>query len=200
MTCSDGRAVDALILASTSPYRQQQLRQFGLSFGVQASEVNELCQENESPVSFALRMAEAKAHAVAEKFPDSWVIGADQVCEFEGRIISKPGNHKNATQQLNEFSGNKVLFHSALSVVHQASGRAHSSNTITTVHFKQLTADTIASYLLNDQPYDCAGSFKVESQGLRLMRSVESNDPSALVGLPLIALCRALDKLFYPYQ
>lgn len=200
-TCFDLNVnVENLILASTSPYRRDQLTQFGLSFKAVNSGVNELCQENESPVSFALRMAEAKANAVADKYPESWVIGADQVCEFEGEIIRKPGNHNAAVNQLLSFSNKTVLFHSALTVAHKSSGGKVSSNTITKVSFKNNSRQFIDEYLYSDQPYDCAGSFKVESQGLRLMRTVESTDPSALIGLPLIALCQALGKLSFPYQ
>ncbi|WP_154224583.1 Maf family protein [Marinicella rhabdoformis] len=197
--CSDEQAaVLDLILASTSPYRRQQLTQFGLSFSVRDSAVDEVCLDDEPPVAFALRMAKNKAEAVASDFPDAWVIGADQVCEFENQIIRKPGNHLRASQQLANFSGKTVLFHSALSVVHLASGGCISSNTLTKVCFKNNSQAVIEHYLHLDQPYDCAGSFKIESQGLRLMHSVESTDPSALVGLPLIALCSALTTLGYP--
>ncbi len=198
-TCSEGKVHD-LILASTSPYRRQQLKQLGVRFAACSPLVEEVCQEGESPVNFALRMAEAKAKAVAAQYPDAWVVGADQVCEFQGDIIRKPGSHEIATAQLSTFSGKQVLFHSALSVTHFQHEHLVTNNTITKVTFKKLTAQQIESYLKSDQPYDCAGAFKIESQGLRLMQSVQSNDPSALVGLPLIALCDALDSLGFVWN
>lgn len=197
-TCSEDK-VHGLILASTSPYRRQQMEQLGLKFNVCAPEIEELCLQNETPVNFALRMAAAKATKVAEQFTKAWVVGADQVCEFKGDIIRKPGDYKTARKQLANFSGKEVQFHSALTVIKPGQSRSIASNTVTKVTFKKLTPEQIERYLLIDQPYDCAGAFKIESQGLRLMQSVQSKDPSALVGLPLIALCDALESMDFSW-
>lgn len=185
-----------LLLASTSPYRRQQLAQLGWRFEVLGPQVDEVMEPGEAPEVFALRMAEAKALSVAATRPDAFVIGGDQVCAFNGEVVRKPGNHENARAQLLRFSGQRVDFYSALAVV--KGDRTIRHNTLTAVFFRTLSDDQIERYLQWDQPYDCAGSFKVEQAGLTLMRSVQSDDPSALMGLPLIALSEALRTLGYP--
>ncbi len=187
-----------LILASSSPYRQAQLNQLGLSFKVVHPQITELNLVNEKPAPFAQRMAYEKAKAVSSKYQNAIVIGADQVCEFNGQIIRKPRDHVTAKQQLLSFSGNQVIFHSALCVMHQDEQLNNLSET--TIRFRKLTINLIEQYLLHDQPYDCAGSFKIEKSGLRLMKSVQSNDPSALIGLPLIALTESLNQLGFKWQ
>lgn len=182
-----------LLLASTSPYRRQQLAQLGHPFEVLGPQVDEVMEPGEAPEGFALRMAEAKAKAVAAVRPDAYVIGGDQVCAFDGAVIRKPGNHTTAQAQLLQFSGQQVVFHSALVVI--KGNHTIKSNTLTTVNFRTLSAHDVERYLQLDQPYDCAGSFKIEQAGLTLMRSVQSDDPSALMGLPLIALSAALRDL-----
>ena len=184
-----------LILASTSPYRRQLLARLGLPFEVMRPDVDETPLSDELPAALSRRLSDHKAWAVARRFPDAWVIGSDQVAELHGQALGKPGNFERAAGQLAACSGQRVRFHTAASLVHMASDRTLRIGDLTQVQFRQLTSAEIERYLHAEQPYDCAGSFKVEGLGASLFESVDSRDPTALIGLPLIALAQALREV-----
>ena len=175
-----------LVLASTSRYRRELLERLRLSFDVEAPGVDEAAQPGETPVALAARLAAAKARAVAERHRDAVVIGSDQVAELDGEAIGKPGNHERATAQLRRMSGRTVVFHTAVNVLHLAGGFAGAFVAPVRVRFRRLDAVEIERYLRAEQPYDCAGSAKCETLGIALLEAIESDDPTALVGLPLI--------------
>jgi septum formation protein len=182
-----------LILASGSQYRQTQLRGLGLPFICQPAQIDESPFPGESPSQTANRLALYKAEAVALCFPEAIIIGCDQTGELDGALLNKPGHHMAALQQLRAMAGKTVHFHSALVVI---AGDWQSHDCVTTdVTLRDLTEHEIERYLLRDTPYDCAGSFKIESAGSVLMQSVRSDDPSALIGLPLIRLCQRLREI-----
>jgi septum formation protein len=181
-----------LILGSTSRYRRELLGRLRLPFDVQAPAVDEAPLAGEAPAATALRLALAKAHEVAARFPYAIVIGSDQVAEHDGQAVGKPGSHERARQQLRAMSGCSVVFHTAVAVVRADTGHAGSALVPVTVRFRRLTDSEIERYLLAEQPYDCAGSAKSEALGIALLDSIESSDPTALVGLPLITTCRLL--------
>jgi septum formation protein len=175
-----------LILASTSVYRRELLQRLGIPFGVQAPKVDEVPLGGEDPLSLALRLAKAKAYAVAKIHPEAWVIGSDQVADLNGQALGKPGNFENALAQLQKIRGTTITFHTALCLM-----RGEESTTLcipTEVQFRNLTDEVLESYLLTETPYDCAGSAKVEGLGISLIEKLHSDDPTALIGLPLIAL------------
>ncbi|WHI49405.1 Maf family protein [Microbulbifer sp. MLAF003] len=178
----------SLILASSSPYRRALLGQLHLSFEHIAPQINEEAKPGESANALALRLAEEKAHALAPKNPQSLIIGSDQVAECNGRILSKPGNRERAITQLRACSGNKVTFFTGLSVLNSTTKRQLSSVEIYTVYFRQLGMEQIERYIDLEEPYDCAGSFKVEGLGITLFEKLEGSDINTLVGLPLIRL------------
>ena len=188
-----GRA-PALVLASTSPYRAQMLGRVVADFRSMASHVDETPREGELPRDTALRLAIDKARAVAADCADSLVIGSDQVAELDTRPLGKPGNAERALEQLRQSSGKMLSFHTALCLVDIRAGGATLRSAINTtrVHFRELDDAEIHRYLELERPFDCAGSFKVEGRGIALFECIESDDPTALVGLPLIALCRLL--------
>ncbi len=181
-----------LILASTSRYRRELLERLRLPFEVVAPQVDETPLPGERPAEIAERLALAKAQAVAEQYPDAVVIGSDQVADLDGRAIGKPGSHERAVQQLRSMSGRVVVFHTAVSVLHQAGGFARSVRSPVTVRVRALAEAEIEHYLRTEQPYDCAGSAKAETLGIALLEAIESDDPTALVGLPLIRTCALL--------
>jgi septum formation protein len=181
-----------LILASTSRYRRELLQRLRLPFDVQAPGVDELPQPGETPPALAQRLALAKAHAVAALAPDAIVIGSDQVADLDGQAIGKPGSHERAVAQLRAMRGRQVVFQTAVAVVRGASGFARSALAPVIVHFRDLTDAEIERYLRAEQPYDCAGSAKCETLGIALTARIESDDPTALVGLPLIRTCELL--------
>lgn len=181
-----------LILASTSRYRRELLERLRLPFEVVAPQVDETPQPGERPAQIAERLALAKARAVAALHPDAVVIGSDQVADLDGQAIGKPGSHERAVQQLRSMSGRVVVFHTAVSVLHQASGFARSVHSPVTVRVRVLAQAEIEHYLRTEQPYDCAGSAKAETLGIALLDAIESDDPTALVGLPLIRTCALL--------
>jgi septum formation protein len=177
-----------LVLASTSRYRKELLGRLGLAFECAAPHVEERALPGEPPADTALRLAELKADAVAARFPQALVIGADQVATCDGAILDKPGNHANAARQLAALSGRSARFDTAL-VVLDARSRARQARVVPcVVHFRRLSAAQIEEYLRREQPYDCAGSAKSEGLGIALISRIEGDDPTALVGLPLIAL------------
>lgn len=189
-----------LILASTSRYRRELLARLQLPFDVVAPEVDERARTGEAPVELAQRLALAKANSVSARDAQAVVIGSDQVADLDGAALGKPGNHARAVQQLRVMRGRSVRFHTAVAVVHGASGFAQQALLSVVVRFRQLSDTEIEQYLRLEQPYDCAGSAKCEALGIVLVDAIESDDPTALVGLPLIrtsALLRAagLDPL-----
>ena len=187
----------AIILASGSVYRQQQLQTLGLKFDVMPAAVDETALANEKPAQLSRRLAEAKAMKIKSQNPTACVIGSDQVCAFGQQVFGKPGTAEQATQQLQIFSNNCIEFFTALCVLN-ASGQPLVHVDITRVKFRELTNLEIKRYIEIEQPFDCAGSFKVESLGLSLFESVRSDDPSALMGLPLIKLCEFLRACGHP--
>ena len=188
----DNEAVQRLILASTSPYRRELLARLRLPFEVVAPGVDERAQPGELPAELAARLALAKAQAVAAAHPDAIVIGSDQAAELDGASIGKPGAHERAVEQLRRMSGREVLFHTAVSVVDGASGHIGQAVVVVTVRFRHLDDREIEAYLRAEMPYDCTGSAKSEGLGIALLESIESEDPTALVGLPLIRTCALL--------
>jgi septum formation protein len=181
-----------LVLGSTSPYRRELLARLHLPFEVAAPEVDETPLKGESPRDLALRLALLKAQAVAAKHPQAVVIGADQVADLGGQPLGKPGSHAKAVAQLREMRGQSVVFQTALAVVCQASGFEAVDLAPVRVQFRNLTDDEIEHYLLTEKPYDCAGSAKSEGLGIALLEAIENDDPTALVGLPLIRTARLL--------
>jgi len=181
-----------LILASTSTYRRELLDRFSLPYSVESPGTDEVPLAKEEPRSLAERLACAKAEAVALRYPDAWVIGSDQVAERDGTTLGKPGNHATAIEQLRAASGRNLLFHTAVCVRCIATNVALLHCDLTEVVFRVLDSDSIERYLLVERPYDCAGSFKSEGLGITLFDSIRSDDPTALIGLPLIALARIL--------
>lgn len=182
----------SLVLASTSPYRRELLSRLGLPFEVARPEVDETPLLNEGPRAQAQRLADAKARSVGARMRSAWVIGSDQVAELAGQALGKPGSFERAADQLAAASGHSLQFHTAVTLLRSADGKGMHFCDTTTVRFRELTAAEIERYLHAEQPYDCAGSFKVERLGVSLFESVQCTDPTALVGLPLIALCGAL--------
>ncbi len=181
-----------LILGSTSPYRRELLARLRLPFEVVAPQVDETAMPGEAPCALALRLALAKAQAVATLHPGAVVIGSDQVAELDGQAIGKPGTHQRATDQLRRMSGRSVAFHTAVAVVRADTGFAQALLAPVRVQFRALSDAEIEHYLRADQPYDCAGSAKCESLGVALLAAIESDDPTALVGLPLIRTAELL--------
>jgi len=178
--------VRRLILASTSPYRRELLLRLQLPFEVMAPGVDEAALPGEAPSVLAQRLALRKARAVAGRHTDAAVIGSDQVAELDGEALGKPGGHDRAVQQLRAMRGRAVRFHTAVAVVCVATGFERQALVTVRVHFRQLSDDEIERYLELEQPYDCAGSAKCEGLGIVLLDAIESDDPTALVGLPLI--------------
>lgn len=179
-----------LILASGSPYRKSLLERLGMPFETQSSNVDETPRPGETPVALAMRLAAAKAHAVAARRPGSLVIGSDQVATVDGTPIGKAGSFERARRQLQDLAGKTVEFHTALCVTD--GDREQTADVVTQCRFRTLSDTEIDNYLRRDTPYDTAGSAKAESLGIALMESITSDDPTAIIGLPLIELCRML--------
>ena len=181
-----------LILGSTSRYRHELLSCLSIPFGVVAPEVDETPIAGELPLALASRLALAKAHAVAKLHPDSVVIGSDQVADLNGEPLGKPGNHARAVQQLQRMRGQTVVFQTAVAVVCHATGFEKMEVAAVRVRFRDLSDAEIEAYLQAEQPYDCAGSAKSEGLGIALLDAIDNDDPTALIGLPLIRTCRML--------
>ncbi len=181
-----------LILASTSPYRRELLSRLGQPFQVVAPGVDETPLPGETPSALAQRLALAKAMAVAREHPNAVVIGSDQVADLGGKALGKPGTHERATAQLQAMRGQTVIFHTALAVVCIATGFSEVDLAPVEVKFRDLSDAEIATYLHREQPYDCAGSAKSEGLGIALLTHIHNDDPTALIGLPLIRTCRML--------
>jgi septum formation protein len=183
-----------IVLASTSPYRRALLERLRLPFEVRAPDVDETLLPAESARGAALRLAQAKARVVAPSFPYALVIGCDQVAALDGVCLGKPGFHENAVTQLKAMRGKTVVFHTALALLNTASTCLQTAEVPTAVRFRDYTDREIERYLELEQPYDCAGSAKIEGLGIVLVESVAGDDPSALIGLPLVQLAAMLRK------
>jgi septum formation protein len=182
-----------LILASTSTYRRQLLERLRLPFEVVASQVDETPLPQERPEQLARRLALAKAHSVAAQYPDCVVIGSDQVADLQGLALGKPGHHAKAVAQLQAMRGKTVIFQTAVSVVCLDSGFEQTELAQVNVKFKDLTDAQIEAYLRAETPYDCAGSAKSEGLGIALLARIDNDDPTALIGLPLIRTCQMIE-------
>jgi septum formation protein len=185
-------AIPQLILGSTSRYRRELLERLCIPFQVAAPDVDETPLPQEAPRKLAERLALSKAKAVADKYPQAVVIGSDQVADLDGQSLGKPGTHEKAVLQLRLMRGQTVVFQTAVAVVCRATGFEQTSLAAVRVRFRDLTDDEIENYLQLERPYDCAGSAKSEGLGIALLASIESDDPTALIGLPLIRTCQML--------
>ena len=183
-----------LVLASTSPYRRELLARLRVPFDVEPPEVDERPLPGEGPAATAARLALAKASAVAGRHAEAVVIGSDQVADLDGQGLGKPGDHARATAQLRAQRGRVVVFQTAVAVVCRGAGFAESALVPVTVRMRELSDAEIERYLRVETPYDCAGSAKIETLGIALVESVASDDPTALIGLPLIRTCELLRR------
>ena len=181
-----------LILGSTSKYRRELLQRLRVPFDVVSPDVDETPHPHEAPRDLAMRLALAKAQAVAAQHPNAVVIGSDQVADLNGEPLGKPGTHERAVLQLQKMRGQTVVFQTAVSVVCQASGFAHTELAQIKVRFRDLTNAEIEAYLRAEEPYDCAGSAKSEGLGIALLDAIDNDDPTALIGLPMIRTARLL--------
>jgi septum formation protein len=181
-----------LVLASTSRYRADLLRRLGLPFATFAPGVDEVALAGEAPAATAVRLAEAKARAAASTHRDALIVGSDQVASCGAEAIGKPGSHENAVAQLRRLSGKTVVFHTGLALLDSAIGVCRSECIDVVSTYRALTDAEIEAYLRREEPYDCAGSVKSEGLGIALLERIASDDPTALIGLPLIRLCALL--------
>lgn len=178
-----------IVLASTSPYRKELLSRLGFSFQTADPSIDETPLKNEPPEMTALRLSEAKARAVAAQHPESLIIGSDQVATLDGNIYGKPGTHAGAVKQLQTMRGRTVNFYTGLCLLNTSSNKAHLRGVPTLVSFRNLSDDEIEHYLHREKPYNCAGSAKSEGLGIAIISKIVGEDPNALIGLPMIALC-----------
>ena len=186
----------SLILASSSPYRRELLGRLGLDFFTEAADVDETRAAAESPRDLAIRLARAKADAVAARHPEAWVIGSDQVIALEDRVFSKPGSHEAAVAQLLELAG---VEHQLITAVCVASPRGMEESVTTfAMHLRELTRAEIEAYVREEEPLDCAGSYRIEAGGIRLFEHLRGDDFTAIIGLPLTAVGRLLRETGYP--
>jgi septum formation protein len=190
--------VPRLILASASPYRRELLARLGLPFEALASGVSEAHVPHESPTDRALRLALEKARALAQQHPDAFVIGSDQVAACGGRVLDKPGDAARCREQLATLSGKTARFHTACALVNAAAHLQQAHVDRTTVVFRAFGGAEIERYVAREQPFDCAGGFKAEGLGIALFECIESQDPTGLIGLPLIWLAAALRAAGFP--
>jgi septum formation protein len=181
-----------LILASTSRYRRELLSRLHIPFEVVSPDVDETPLANETPSATALRLSVLKAQTAAGQYPDALIIGSDQVLMLDSEQLGKPGNHENAFAQLKKMQGKAMVFHTALTLLNSKTGRTQTRDVPTVVHIRKLSDAQIEAYLKKEQPYDCAGSARSESLGIALMERMDSPDPTALIGLPLMALTEML--------
>lgn len=181
-----------LVLASSSRYRKMLLQRLQIPFSCQAPDIDESALPGEQPLALVRRLSESKARALASDCPGHLIIGSDQVAEYDGSIITKPGCFEAARQQLQQQSGKAVQFHTGLCLYNTGTDSLTVDTVTTTAHFRQLSDEEIERYLYKEEPYDCAGSFKSEQLGASLLNRMEGPDPTALVGLPLIRLCGML--------
>lgn len=183
-----------IVLASSSPYRRELLARLRLDFEVKTPGIDEAARPGETAGATALRLAQAKARAVGDEYPHALVIGCDQVAALEGASLGKPGNHVNAVAQLQAMRGKTVIFHTAVALLNSKSGSMQAADVPTAVRFRDYGDGEIERYLAAERPYDCAGSAKIEGLGIALVERVSSDDPSALIGLPLMRLTSMLQS------
>jgi septum formation protein len=188
MTSPRNTALPSLILASSSSYRRELVERLGLPFSAIAPEIDEVALEGELPAATSVRLAEAKARAIAVRHSDALIIGCDQVAACDGIAIGKPRDRDDALGQLKSMRGRTIVFHTALTLLNARTGRCQSALVDVASTFRSLDDGQLAAYIDRDQPYDCAGSVKCESLGIVLFSRIASDDPTALVGLPLIRL------------
>jgi septum formation protein len=188
-------AAPPLILASTSPYRRELLQRLGLVFTVRAPGVEEVARTGEAPADRARRLALAKARAIAREHPGACIIGSDQVAALGDQVLDKPGTAERCRAQLAQLSGRQAIFHTAAALLWRDTALEHLD--ATTVVFRELASDEIGRYVDREQPFDCAGSFRAERLGVTLFARLSTEDPTALVGLPLIWLAAALRRVGY---
>jgi septum formation protein len=178
-----------IVLSSTSLFRRELLARLGLPFETANPNVDETARHGETPETTALRLSEDKARAVARQYPEALIIGSDQVAYLDGQVFGKPGTHENAARQLQTMRGRTVNFYTGLCLLNANSGKVQLRGVPTLVTFRNLTSDEIENYLRKEKPYNCAGSAKSEGLGIAIIAKMEGEDPNALTGLPLIALC-----------
>lgn len=181
-----------LVLASSSRYRRALLEQLRLPFVCASPDIDESQLVGETVAALVARLALGKARALAQEFPDALIIGSDQACALDGRILGKPGDAEHAIAQLQACSGRRIVFHTGLALYDARTHAWQEAVDTYTVHFRDLTKEEIARYVELEQPYDCAGSFKVEGLGITLFSALEGKDFNSLIGLPLITLCDML--------
>ena len=181
-----------IVLASTSPFRRELLARLGLPFEIADPATDETPLHGETPEASALRLSEAKARAVATQYPEALIIGSDQVAVLDGEIFGKPGTHARAVRQLQTLRGRRVNFYTGLCLLDAKTGHAQLRGVPTLVTFRDLSDAEIENYLQKERPYNCAGAAKSEGLGIALIAKMEGDDPNALIGLPLIALCDLL--------
>ena len=181
-----------IVLASSSPFRRELLERLKISFVTASPDVDERALPGENPQETALRLSAAKAQALATRYPDALIIGSDQLACLDGKVFGKPGTHANAVRQLQEMRGRTVNFYTGLCLYNARTGQAQVRGIPTLVTFRDLDDEEIENYLIREQPYQCAGSAKSEGLGIALIARMEGEDPNALIGLPLIALCDLL--------
>jgi MAF protein len=186
-------ATPLIILASGSTYRRQLLEKLQIPFLTESPDIDETGGAGESAQALVTRLSLAKANALSSTYPHALIIGSDQVALLGEQILTKPGTHANARTQLQQCSSRSVTFLTGICLLNSASGGIRQTIASTRVSFRELTAEQIEHYLLQEQPYDCAGSFKAEGLGIALFDAIASDDPTSLIGLPLIALTRMLD-------
>jgi septum formation protein len=182
----------SVYLASSSKYRRELLSRLRIQFHCKSPQIDEGVRQGESPLENCQRLAREKAQAIAQEHPQAVVIGSDQVADVRGHAISKPGTHEKARAQLRAMSGQTIVFHTAVCVVRHATNQLLEFTVPTQVQFRELSDAEIERYLIAEQPYDCAGSAKSEGLGISLLKKIESSDPTALIGLPLIEVANAL--------
>ena len=183
-----------IILASSSPYRRQLLQRLGLTFSTISPNIDETPAPNETPTELVERLALEKAKTVAKTDPNHLIIASDQAAELRGTILGKPGSHQNAIAQLESCSGQMVSFYTSLCLLNSSTGQHQTITDLYHVYFRDLSYEQIERYVCKEQPYDCAGSFKMEGLGISLFEKLEGDDPNSLIGLPLIQLVRLLES------
>ncbi len=191
--CENGKTMK-LLLASGSPYRRELLTRLRIPFDCASPDIDETPSTNESPQDYVARLAYEKARALAAQYPQHWIIGSDQTCVLNNQICGKPGNHDNAVAQLQRANGQRVSFYTGLCLLNSDSGEYYSLTEPFHVHFRNLSEAEIERYVALEQPYDCAGSFKVEGLGINLFEKLEGRDGTSLIGLPLIGLIDLMRK------
>ena len=192
------RPARQLVLGSTSRYRRELLERLGLAFQVSPPRCDESPLPEEAPAATALRLSMLKAKSLEQVYPDALIIGSDQVASSEGRRLGKPGNHENALRQLRALSGKAADFHTAVSLLDSRNGELQSRVVTCRVLFRALDERRIAAYLEREQPYDCAASARAEGLGIALIARMETDDPTSLIGLPLMALTEMLEQAGLP--